>query len=132
MEFCEKKNCADCCEDAAVPLLNSDIDMIVLHGYYDVFFVEENNGIKTLRTKTDGSCVFFNDETKACEIEQSKPERCKLNPYCICDKNPKSYEDKSSPPEPKTRKETKMMESMTEFISKLQREVEWRRRTGNF
>ena len=86
MEFCDKYECADCCLEAKVPLLNEDIDKIVMHGYYDAAFVDEDNGIRTLRTREDGACVFHNKFTGLCDVYPSRPERCRLNPYTISEK----------------------------------------------
>ena len=83
MEFCDENNCSECCFDVRVPLLNEDVNRIVQSGFYDVFFMEESLGIKTLRKRTDGTCIFLDKRHKVCEIYNIRPERCKLNPYFI-------------------------------------------------
>ena len=132
MEFCDKNDCNECCLDVRVPLLNEDINRITLNGYYDVFFVEENNGIKTLRTDDDGTCVFYNKETEDCDINNSKPLRCRLNPYCLGHDEHKTQIDRSCKHSTECQDDPDMHKCMHEFVSTLQDEIDWRRRTGNF
>ena len=132
MEFCDENQCIECCFDARVPLLNDDINRITQHGFYDVYFVEESNGIKTLRKNEDGSCIFLNKRTGSCEIYNSRPEKCKLNPYCICEKNLNPHVDHSCKHSQNCSEDPKMVKRMHVYISKLQKEIEWRRRTGFF
>lgn len=132
MEFCDDNNCAECCKDARVPLLNEDIDKIIYHGYYDVFFVEEYKGIKLMRTKEDGSCVFFDQYNRDCKIYSTRPERCRLNPYCICEDNDEPHVDKDCQHSKQCNSDPNMVKRMHEYVTTLQKEVEWRRRTGYF
>ncbi len=132
MEFCDKNNCSECCFDARVPLLNEDVSRITSHGFYDVYFVEENQGIKTLRRREDGSCVFFNNLLGGCEIYKARPEKCRLNPYCICDDNMDPHIDRACRHSYQCREDPKVVERMHEYIATLQKEIEWRRRTGFF
>jgi len=132
MEFCDEFECADCCIDARVPLLNKDIDRIVMHGYYDAYFVDECNGIKTIRTRDDGSCVFYNKTSGLCDVYPSRPERCRLNPYTICEKTHEPTVDKACRFSQKCQEDPTMHERMSEYLAALQKEIEWRRRTGHF
>ena len=132
MEFCNEKNCSDCCFDPKVPLLNEDINRIIMYGYYDAFFVDEENGIKTLRTRDDGSCVFLNKSTGQCDVYRSRPERCRLNPYCICESNLEPHIDETCRYRGGCNEDPSKHERMSEYLATLQKEVEWRRRTGHF
>ena len=132
MEFCDDNHCVDCCKDAVVPLLNEDINKIVMHGYYDVYFVNEQDGIKKLRTRPDGSCIFHNTQDYSCDIYSTRPERCKLNPYCLSEKTHKTTIDHACRHARGCNDDPEMHNKMHEYISTLQKEVEWRRRTGFF
>jgi Fe-S-cluster containining protein len=132
MEFCDENNCIECCFDVKVPLLNEDINRITQHGFYDVYFVEEDAGIKTLRKRDDGSCVFLDKSTNGCEIYRSRPEKCKLNPYCICEDNMNPHVDRLCRNSSYCSEDPKQVSRMHEYIAKLQKEIEWRRRTGSF
>jgi Fe-S-cluster containining protein len=132
MEFCDENNCIECCFDVKVPLLNEDINRITQHGFYDVYFVEEESGIKTLRKRDDGSCVFLDKRTNSCEIYRARPEKCKLNPYCICENNMNPHVDNLCRHSNYCQEDPKQVKRMHEYISKLQKEIEWRRRTGSF
>jgi Fe-S-cluster containining protein len=132
MEFCDDNNCSECCFDARVPLLNEDINRIVMHGFYDVYFVEEDHGIKTLRKRDDGSCVFLNKQAGGCEVYDSRPEKCKLSPYSICNNNMNPHVDHDCRHSGHCSEDPKMVKKMHEYIATLQKEIEWRRRTGFF
>ena len=133
MEFCNDNNCMDCCKDAVVPLLNEDINKIVMHGYYDVYFTEVRDGIKILRTRPDGSCIFYKKDTGSCEIYRTMPERCKLNPYCICGQNHEPCIDTACKYSQNCKEDRQMYEKMHEYIAKLQKEIDWRRKhSGHF
>jgi Fe-S-cluster containining protein len=132
MEFCDKNDCSECCQDARVPLLNEDINKIIMHGYYDAYFVDEERGIKTLRTNDDGTCVFFNSKTRLCDVYQSRPERCRLNPYCICEQNHQPHVDEQCRHNSQIKEDPKMQERMSEYLATLQKEIEWRRKTGYY
>ena len=130
MEFCDENQCADCCRDAKVPLLNADVDRIIMHGYYDVYFVDDYKGIKMLRTRDDGSCVFHNKGTGSCEVYVSRPERCKLNPYCINDTDPRPHIDRGCRHSASCKEDPSMKRSMAEYIASLEREIGGRKRAG--
>jgi Fe-S-cluster containining protein len=132
MEFCDKLDCAECCTDARVPLLNDDINRITMYGYYDASFVDENRGIKTLRTRDDGTCVFYNQQTRLCDIYESRPERCRLNPYCICEKNHEPHIDENCRHFSRCQENPKIQERMSEYLVTLQKEIDWRRKTGHY
>ena len=132
MEFCEKNNCADCCFEPRVPLLNEDINRIRMHGYYDAYFVDEQNGIKTVRKNDDGTCVFYNKREGFCEIYYSRPERCRLNPYCICEENLEPHVDKFCKHHTSCRDDPEIQQRMSEYLATLQKEIDWRRRTGYY
>lgn len=132
MEFCDENDCSECCFDARVPLLNDDINQITQYGYFDVYFVEEDKGIKTLRKRDDGSCVFLNRFTGVCDVYDSRPEKCRLNPYCICDDNMNPHVDRNCRNSVFCKEDPKMVKRMHEYITTLQKEIEWRRRTGFF
>ena len=83
MDFCEKHNCSACCLNPKIHITVLDVNNITANGFYDVYFVTEANGIKTLRTNDDGSCVFFKGDSGECEIYRSRPEQCKLRPYIL-------------------------------------------------
>ena len=132
MEFCDQNNCSECCFDVRVPLLNEDINRITQHGFYDVYFVEEDRGIKTLRTRDDGSCIFLDRNRGGCEIYNARPEKCQLSPYCICEDNMKPHVDETCRHSYQIAEDPKQVKRMHEYINKLQKEIEWRRRTGFF
>jgi Fe-S-cluster containining protein len=46
-------------------------------GYYDVYFVTEDRGLKVMR-KLDGKCIFF--QNGECEVYERRPNRCKFYP----------------------------------------------------
>ena len=87
MEFCEKFNCTTCCEKPNIYLLVEDVNNITANGFYDVYFVAESKGIKTIRTKDDGSCIFYQRELDSCEIYKSRPKQCRLRPNILIDYN---------------------------------------------
>jgi Fe-S-cluster containining protein len=132
MEFCDENNCIECCFDVKVPLLNEDINRITQHGFYDVYFVEEDKGIKTLRKREDGSCVFLDKSTGGCEIYSARPEKCKLNPYCICHDNLEPHVDHLCKHSRYCQEDPNQVKRMHEYINQLQKEIEWRRKTGFF
>ena len=132
MEFCDEHNCANCCFDAKVPLLIEDINRIIMYGYYDAYFVEEQSGIKTLRTREDGSCVFYNKQERVCDIYTSRPERCKLNPYTICEQTLEPGVDKDCKHCNDCHDEKIMHKRMSEYLITLEKEIRWRRETGYY
>jgi Fe-S-cluster containining protein len=132
MEFCENNNCADCCIEPRVPLLNKDIDRIRMYGFYDAYFVDEQNGIKTVRKNDDGTCVFYNKRERHCEVYKSRPERCRLNPYCICEDNLEPHVDESCKFQFSCQDDPEIQKRMSEYLVTLQKEIVWRRRTGHF
>ncbi len=132
MDFCDENRCIECCFEVKVPLLNEDINRITQHGFYDVYFVEENKGIKTLRKREDGSCVFLDKRTGDCEIYRARPEKCKLNPYCICEDNLNPHVDRACKYSGHCNEDPKTVNRMHDFINQLEKEIEWRRRTRSF
>jgi len=132
MEFCDKYHCADCCLEPKVPLLNEDIDRIIMHGFYDAYFVDEDQGIKTVRQRDDGTCVFYNKLSGLCEVYPSRPERCKLNPYTICKDNLEPEVDRACKHCNQCNKDPVSEKRMSEYLVTLEKEIEWRRRTGHF
>ncbi len=132
MEFCDKFNCTDCCFEAKVPLLNEDIDRIIMHGYYDAYFVVEHEGIKTMRTWSDGSCIFFDKSSGQCEIYESRPERCRLNPYTISQETLKPTIDRACKHCNNCSCDEVMQKRMSEYLVTLEREIEWRRKNGYY
>ena len=132
MEFCDDNNCIECCFDVKVPLLNEDINRITQHGFYDVYFVEEDKGIKTLRKRDDGSCVFLDKGTGGCERYRARPEKCKLNPYCICHDNMEPHVDHYCKHSRYCHEDPKQVKRMHVYINQLEKEIEWRRKTGFF
>ena len=77
MSFCLQNKCAHCCIETDVPLLEQDINRILSLGYYDVYFVAQDGGVKFMR-KLDGKCIFF--KQGQCEIYDRRPTRCRLLP----------------------------------------------------
>ena len=132
MKVCEANSCAQCCLDAAVALLNEDVTRITMHGYYDAYFVNEEDGVKTLRKFSDGCCIFYEKDTGRCEVYEFRPELCKLRPYTI---NPGTHEpviDQECKHSTECDPEPELEDRMTEFFNKLQEEIAWRRKTGYF
>jgi Fe-S-cluster containining protein len=132
MEFCDQNQCADCCIEPKVPLLNEDIDRIIMHGFYDAYFVDEDQGIKTLRQRDDGTCVFYNKMSGFCDVYSSRPERCKLNPYTICEDDLEPEVDSACKHCNQCGKDPVLEKRMSEYLVTLEKEIEWRRRTGHF
>ena len=132
MSLCNRNNCVDCCLDADVPLLNEDINRIIMYGYYDAYFVQEVNGVKMIRKERDGRCIFYNQESSLCDVYASRPERCKLLPYTVDDSGCKGVIDTQCPHSCGMEEDPKTTRRMENFVSKVQKEINWRRETGHF
>ena len=61
-----------------MPLTERDIKRIEKLGYARDYFVRYVDGVPTLKTREDGSCVFL--ENGRCSIYKYRPEGCRLYP----------------------------------------------------
>ena len=132
MSVCNRNNCVECCLHADVPLLNEDVNRIIMYGYYDAYFVQEVNGVKMMRTEKDGRCIFYNRDSGLCDIYASRPERCKLLPYTVDESGCKGMVDHQCPHSHELQEDPKTARRMENFVSKLQKEIKWRRDTHHF
>lgn len=64
---------------AAPPLCPGEIDAIQRSGRTD--FCEPNATGVQLKTRTDGTCVFFDPERKLCGIYELRPFDCRMFPF---------------------------------------------------
>lgn len=129
MTFCEEHNCAECCFEVDVPLLNEDIRNITSMGYYDTYFTENDNEnrVKKLR-KICGKCVFHNDGL--CEVYPNRPERCKLYPLSYDGETKRVTLDERCASAPYFEVTDSMKEKMLKYIKTLRDEIQWRMKTG--
>ena len=134
MGYCEEKGCLECCYQPKVLLLNEDVNRITSNGFYDVYFIDEAEGIKALRVNDDGSCVFFKKDTMQCEIGNAMPIGCSLRPYIISyltDKPTISiYANCKFLKEFK--EDSELQSKAEEYLTTARSEIEWRRKTGYF
>ncbi len=112
-----------------MPLLNADVDKIIMYGYYDTYFVKEINGVKIMRVNEDGSCVFF--KQGQCEVYNDRPERCRLYPWSV-DDHGKACLDDGCPYSGQIPDSAEMRRRMERFAMQLDKEIMGRRKTGNF
>jgi Fe-S-cluster containining protein len=132
MNICESKNCSHCCLKASVPLLNEDIDRIIQLGYYDAYFADEREGVKFIRTWSDGSCIFFDKETNSCQVYDYRPKQCKLRPYTINGGSQQPGIDDECIYHLELSVESQFIKEMSKYFETLKSEIEWRRKTGYF
>jgi Fe-S-cluster containining protein len=132
MDICAKSNCVVCCRKAEVALLNEDVNRISMHGYYDAYFTFETDGIKILRTFSDGGCIFFNKNTGSCEIYDYRPEQCRLRPYTTNDGTDSAIIDDTCKHCSDCISEADKENDFSKFITKLREEIAWRKKTGYF
>lgn len=132
MSLCNRNNCVDCCLHADVPLLNEDINRIIMYGYYDAYFVQEVDGVKMIRTERDGRCIFYTQQSGLCDVYASRPERCKLLPYTVDDSGCRGVVDHQCPNCHEMDADPKTARRMENFVAKLQKEIKWRRETHHF
>ena len=132
MEYCKQFTCSECCKKAVVPLLNEDINRIIMHGYYDAYFTVEKNGIKTIRTFKSGKCVFLDDKSGYCKIYNSRPEFCTLRPITVSEKNKEPIVDDVCKHSKNFEIQTEDAAKMAKFFATLEREIKWRRKTGYY
>jgi Fe-S-cluster containining protein len=132
MEFCKNHNCSACCLNPKIYLTAIDVNNITGNGFYDVYFVTESDGIKTIRTNDDGSCVFFKEELGGCEIYNSRPEQCKLRPNIFTTHDAEPTIDESCKFSQEYSEDKEFNERLTKFKERLQKEVAWRKKTGYF
>ena len=130
--ICEKHDCVKCCLHASVPLLNEDLNRIIYLGYYDVYFVVEEDGVKTMRTKNDGSCIFYNEDEGNCKIGANRPEQCKQRPYTIRNDSHEPGIDDECIHHHECELDQTSVKKMASYFDTLKKEIEWRRRTGYF
>ncbi len=75
--------CGDCCHAKTIPLLTEDIERI--SKITDIkFYRTRNTGATVLNWKPHSDfyvCIFFNVQTKLCNIYQNRPFVCKEY-YC--------------------------------------------------
>ena len=68
-----------CCKKYGVTL--SKEEWIEFHGFSKVVTLSENRLIlgyvPVLKKKQTGCCIFFNEETKLCEVYDKRPQACK-------------------------------------------------------
>jgi Fe-S-cluster containining protein len=103
-----------------------------MHGYYDAYILEEEDGVKTVRTFSDGSCVFLDKGRMECEVYDDRPEHCKLRPVTISTKTKKPVVDKMCKHSKEFKSSTEMKKRMTKLFKTFKDEVAWRRKTGYF
>jgi len=132
MGLCERNSCLECCLHAEVPLLNEDVNRIIMYGYYDAYFVQEREGVKTIRTEKDGRCIFFNKNTGLCDVYQSRPERCKMYPWTVNDVTNEAEVDHGCRFAAQCQDDPAMHRRMEKFLQTLKKEIQWRRETRNF
>jgi len=132
MDFCGNNNCLNCCKNAKIQLIHEDINNIVLYGYYDAYFVDENNGVKTLSTREDGSCVFLNQDTGVCDVYQSRPSGCRFRPYLINEHQQQPTIDEDCKFSNEYQVSPSVKENANNIFEKLKKEVAWRRKTGYY
>ncbi len=130
--ICEKNKCSQCCMHAAVPLLNEDVNRIILLGFYDAYFVNEDSGVKLMRTWSDGRCIFFDKDNGGCEIYPHRPEQCKQRPYTIRNDSHKPGIDEECIHCKECTMDPAEVKKMARYFKKLKEEIEWRRKTGYF
>lgn len=123
MSFCIKNNCMHCCIEADVPLLQEDINRLIMTGYYDVYFAEENNGAMFIR-KVDGKCIFF--KNGQCEVWDLRPKRCRCPQLTYDDKTESVVVLNECKFKDKYRMKPADLEFMENFIKQLIKEIEKR------
>jgi Fe-S-cluster containining protein len=101
-------------------------------GYYDAYFVDERDGVKLIRTWSDGSCIFYDKETGACEVFEHRPKQCQLRPYTINNGSNQPGIDIECKYHEELNAENQFIYEMTKYFDTLKKEIEWRRRTGYF
>ena len=126
MSFCEDHNCAECCFEVEVPLLNEDIRRITSMGYYDAYFTETDprTGVKSIR-KICGKCVFHVEGL--CEIY---PHRPKLYPLSYDGENERVTLDDQCRHSAFYEVTETMKRQMETYVHKLRDEILWRKKTG--
>ena len=132
MNLCELKNCHHCCINASVPLLNEDVDRVAMLGYYDAYFVNEDEGVKLIRTWSDGSCIFYDKDECACQIYEHRPKQCQLRPYTIRNDSHEPGVDEECIHHQELTIESEFVTEMSKYFDTLKKEIEWRRKTGYF
>lgn len=70
-----------CCKDFGVTLSKDEVNSKFFHGKFKVTELTENGKligyVLVLRKKTNGSCIYLNDETELCDIYENRPNACR-------------------------------------------------------
>jgi Fe-S-cluster containining protein len=101
-------------------------------GYYDAYFVDEHDGVKLIRTWSDGSCIFYDKDTRTCKVYEYRPKQCQLRPYTVNGGSNKPGIDDECIYHKELNEENGFIYEMTKYFDTLKKEIEWRRRTGYF
>jgi Fe-S-cluster containining protein len=131
-QLCENKLCIQCCLTASVPLLNEDVNDIIQCGFYDAYFVNADDGVKLIRTWSDGSCIFYKKDTRECEVYDHRPTICRLRPYTIRNDTHEPGVDNDCRFSSECVPDQAVLKKMKRYFDTLQKEIEWRRKTGYF
>ncbi len=130
MTFCEEHQCAECCFEVDVPLLNEDIRKITSMGYYDAYFTENDNENRVKRLRNIcGKCVFYSDGL--CEVYPHRPERCKLYPMSYDGDSERVTLDDRCRHTYDFEVTESMKEKMLKYVKTLRDEIHWRKKTGH-
>jgi Fe-S-cluster containining protein len=128
MSFCQQQQCAHCCVEGEVPLLNEDIDRITSMGYFDVYFAVNHQGAKVMR-KLEGKCIFF--QQGVCEIYERRPKRCHCFPLTYNSERDTAEIEESCRYKEMYEISQTSSQDLVNYIHQLQHEYSVRNNSGN-
>ena len=85
----ECSGCGDCCTGAPgyVWLNKQEIEQLAAETAeddlekFEKLYVRKVGIRKSLKEHSNGDCVFFDNETRKCEVYQSRPRQCRTWPF---------------------------------------------------
>jgi Fe-S-cluster containining protein len=82
--FCCKK-CGVCCNVQPPEVDLNEQKEIEAKGYHKFLTAPDETGLRWIKRKKDGSCLFL--ENNQCQIHEVRPAICRLEPFTIADYN---------------------------------------------
>lgn len=74
-----KNNCCGAIPNLIPVLLPEEVDLFILKEKHENSFYD----LWTLKRKENGSCAYFDDNSKRCGIYSSRPLECRIYPFLL-------------------------------------------------
>jgi Fe-S-cluster containining protein len=78
------KNCGACCKQQPADTTPAEQKQIEEKGFTDFLEAPDRTGLRFIKRKKDGSCLFLTEDNK-CAVYEVRPTICKITPFFVTD-----------------------------------------------